>query len=693
MTAGAHANIASSGSTAGRFASEQVSRQTLTWIFIAQGFAILPLFAELPAWLPVFWLCAVLYRIQVYRGVWPFPGRWLKTLFGVGGMAGLVMSFSRIAVEPMIGLLVLSFVLKLVEVRDRSSVLIILYIGFVAVGTQLLMAQTFLFSSYAVFCCWILMSALHAVFRHRQVTFGRQLRDTGVLMLQSLPVMLILFVVMPRMGQLWAVPSISGAGKTGFSDSMSPGDFSRLTGSSEIVLRASFEDGQIPPPADRYWRGLVLEHFDGRTWSRRGGSWLDVSAGTERADKLHSQWQLLSPGGAAVNPDTLTAAETYRYSVLLEPHQYGWLFALMMPVKADGSGFPVRASDTFGLVSRVPVFKRIRYDVISLKKYRINASNTAPGELQRNLILPHTGNVRARQLVASWKEEGLDNQALINRMLQYYMSSFAYTLQPPPLPDNTVDRFLFESRRGFCEHFASSFVFMMRAAGIPARVVVGYQGGEYKADGNYLVVRQSDAHAWSEVWLEGQGWLRVDPTAAVSPSRIESSLLDAIGDDEASMVGGAIMRLRTMALFANFKNRLEEWDYKWQMSVMGYDSGSQGRFFEKLLGGNVPWRIGVFFVGTLTFVLGLYYLAGAVRHGRKPTPAHEKAIHLLLHRLAARGFERQPNETLRQFVDRIRAASPALAAQVVPAVDCYYAIAYEGQVSRLASLEKFVRLV
>ncbi|TVZ39494.1 transglutaminase superfamily protein [Alteromonadaceae bacterium 2753L.S.0a.02] len=685
--------IASGGATAGRFASEQVSRHTLGWIFVAQGVAILPLFFHLPHWLPVYWLCAIIIRVQVYRGVWPYPGSKIKLVLGLVGMAGLALSFGpRMGVEPMIGLLVLSFVLKLVEVRDRAGVLIILYIGFVAVGAQLLLQQTFYTSIYALFSSVILLAALQSVFRHRTISVLYQLRAAGILLLQSLPVMLILFLVMPRLGQLWAVPSMRGAGTTGFSDSMSPGDFSELIQSSEIVLRASF-DGEVPPPQQRYWRGLVLENFDGRRWSRRGAPWMSLSMGGEDATRLHSRWQVESKSAQPINLNNTQNAELYRYTVLLEPHQYPWLFSIMLPLEAHSPSIDILSTEEFLLVSNKPIRTRTKYNVITLQEYKINAMKAALGELRRNILLPQGGNPLSRKLAESWLKEGQSQQQIVEKALQLYRDSFYYTLRAPELGENAVDDFLFVTQRGFCEHYSSSFVFLMRAAGIPARVVVGYLGGEFNREGNYLVVRQSDAHAWAEVWLPGEGWRRVDPTAAVSPARIDQSLLSALDREETNLVGGALLRLRGMAMIAQLRNKMEEWDYLWQMRVMGYDSDSQRSTLEKLLGGDAPWRIAVFFVGGIGTLLFIYYMMSLIRHRSIPVPPHQRILFDLLKRLEKHGVTRAPNETLATLAKRISESHPQLSLQLGAAAKTYNAIAYQQQVDRLDQFRKQTSLI
>lgn len=668
-----------SGDSAGRFASATVTRDALLWIFGSQVIAILPLFYFLPFWMPLIWAIAVFYRVQVYRGAWPFPGNIIKFCFGAAGVAGLYITYGgSMAVEPMIGFLVLSFLLKLVEVRNRTDVLIVLYIGFVAVGTQLLMSQQIWMSLYSVFCCGVLLAALQSVFQHRKLSVGRQLKAAWSILLKSIPVMLVLFILMPRLGQLWAVPSLKGVGKTGFSDSMSPGDFSNLIQSDDIVFRVSFSGSRLPLPRERYWRGLVFDDFDGYRWQRFGANWSPVTMGAEASTDPHPQWQLQGrdDSGKAV-PVAEGQGGYYQYSVFMEPHSYQWLFTLMAPLEAYSPEYRTRFTSQYLLVSDAPVTTRTQYEVVSIPTY-VATPVLDTSELRRNLSLPTQGNERARELARQWQAEGLSPQQLVDRALQYYRQSFTYTLQPPRLGENSVDDFLFETRRGFCEHFASSFTFLMRAAGIPARVVVGYQGGEYKSANNYLIVRQSDAHAWAEVWLEGEGWTRVDPTSAVSPLRIERALYEAVDEEEAALVGGALMRLGALSWLATARYHLEEWDYLWQTRVLGYDSERQDGLLTRLLGGNDPWRVAVFFVSATGTLMLIYFVVNLVTTRRQPEPKELRLLRRLLRRLEARDGPRRPGETPRDYCFRIAAAHGHEGDQLKQIIETYYQISYGG---------------
>ena len=675
--------VAYSGDTAGTFASNHVSRSTLTWIFIAQGFVILPLFLFLPLWLAVIWFLSVIVRVQVFRGVWPFPGNILKVCIGFAGVVGLYWSYGgRVSVEPMIAFLLLSFVLKLIEVRNRKDVLIVLYIGFVATAAQLLLSQNFWMSLYSVLSCGILLAALQSVFQHRKISITQQLFNGSSLLLQSLPVMLILFLIMPRLGQLWAVPSLSSVAKTGFSDTMSPGDFSRLIQSNEIVFRATFSNDNIPTPRQRYWRGLVLDEFDGVRWKRFGSSWSSVSSGAVESSNPHPKWRLSGVGEKGNKRPLDQARESqvlFEYGVLLEPHYYPWLFSLMAPLEAHSATATTVFNEQGLLVSGSPVTERSYYDVVSLQNYFYGPSERSSRELIRYTELPTTSNPRARQLAESWLIEGLSPREIVAKAQDLFRSSFTYTLQPPLLGFNPVDDFLFHTQRGFCEHFSSSFVFLMRAAGIPARVVVGYQGGEYKEDGRYIVVRQSDAHAWSEVWLEESGWTRVDPTAAVSPLRIERALHEVVDSGEASLVGGALFRVEALAWLTLAKNRMEELEYLWQTRVLSYNDDVQNGVFKRLLGGSDPWRLAVFFVGGVGGLLLLYFLINQFSFPRK-SPSVELSLLLRVFRqLERQGYPRGVGETPRAYARRVGHALPQLKIPLEQVVRIYYEITYKNR--------------
>lgn len=659
---------------------DSVSRRALGWMLAAQSVVLLPLFFYLPPWVPAVWMAATIWRIQIFRGVWSFPGYLTKLGLGLGCVGGLMASYSgKFAVEPMVGLLACSFALKVIEVHNRKGVLLIAYIGFIALAAQFLFSQTLLAMFYGMLSLLLLAGTLRMLFGSTNISARRQLGKSGLLLLQSLPVMLILFLIIPRFGQLWGVPMITSTGTTGFGDSMSPGEISNLIQSDELAFRVTFEspDGEptadLPPPSQRYWRGLVLDYFDGRTWRRSGGS---VGLGRDLpAPRPPDEWEL-----SIADPKNV-----YRYSVMLEPHQHRWLFTLMAPIYVDGGRHKIGFDENYLLASRLPVATRIQYEMVAAPQYLIGVGGLSNMELRRATTLPPSSNPQALALARQWQSSGLSPQEVIGEALRLFQQSFTYTLEPPVYGQHSVDEFLFAGQRGFCEHFSSSFVFLMRAAGVPARVVLGYQGGEFNSVQNYLVVRQSDAHAWAEVWLEGRGWVRVDPTAAVAPSRIERGLRDSLEQSDRELMDGGMMRFLSLGLVMELQLRLEALDYLWHRWVLEYDSERQQGFIDRLLGGTDAWRIALFLLGSCALVLGTYLAWMTLDRRARLTP--EKRLYLRFQeKLKRRGLERAPGETPNEFARRASAACPDIDGDILTVTELYNQVCYQGRENLLPDL-------
>jgi len=315
----------------------------------------------------------------------------------------------------------------------------------------------------------------------------------------------VLFLLFPRIsGPLWGMPGDGTSGGTGLSSSMSPGSIGHLLESREIAFRAKF-DGNAPPPGQLYWRGPVFGSFNGRAWSPLG----------RRA---------VEPAPPTIEPDRDSAVA---YTVTLEPHRRDWLFALEAPAGLPAIGnMTARLTADMELLAGDLVRERTRYAMRSYLGFRLGRDAGAT-ELQDWLTLPASYNPRthafASELLQRVPAGSADRDAqLVRAVLDHFRNGgYEYTLSPPRLGRHSVDEFLFDTKRGYCEHYSSAFVAMMRALGVPARVVTGYQGGERNPVDGFVTVRQSDAHAWSEVWLRGRGWSRVDPTAVVAPARVD----------------------------------------------------------------------------------------------------------------------------------------------------------------------------
>jgi transglutaminase-like putative cysteine protease len=468
----------------------------------------------------------------------------------------------------------------------------------------------------------------------------------------------VLFVLFPRVpGPLWGIPQDMARGMTGLSDDMSPGSISQLSRSDAVAFRAVFK-GAPPPASDLYWRGPVFWSYDGRTW--RPGS----------------------PPQALSLPEFKPLSAAVAYTVTLEPHNKPWLFVLDLPVKLPGIG---TLTTDYQYLSRLPIRQRTRYDASSSLRYREDSVLDTTTR-QRALQLPAFGNQRTRALAEQWRSETSDPQALVQRALDMYRADFTYTLSPPPLGASSVDGFLFDTKRGFCEHYAGSFVFLMRAAGVPARVVTGYQGGQANPLGDYLIVRQSDAHAWAEVWLEGQGWTRVDPTAAVSPQRVELGIAAALPDTDLlpNMARPELTWLKRVNLSWDVVNN------GWNQWVLGYNQQRQMEFLARLAGSRVDWGdMALWLTGLLTAIVG----AIAAFMLRDALPDADPVQRLWLRfrkKLARAGVAIFPHEGPRDFTRRSARQLPRAGARIQRIGTLYLGLRY-GTKTDLAELQRLVR--
>jgi len=490
-------------------------------------------------------------------------------------------------------------------------------------------------------------------------------------------------LIMPRIGTLWSVPLQRSAAQTGVSDSMSPGDFANLTRSGKLAFRVSFE-GEMPPRSELYWRGLVFELFDGRTWTQSQRWLYQDGRAVDWALAKPSQWRRELENLARNREDE----SLWRYDIVMEPTQQSWPYGLAMPLDIPPEAGLTRV---FSLMSKSPVRQRHRYKGVSVRNYVLERE-LSDWQRVRQLQLPQGFNPETRETAERWRRESQSNQALIDRLLQHYNDTFTYTLSPPALGRNTVDEFLWGTQQGFCEHFASSFVFFMRAAGIPARVVGGYQGGELSPAGDYLLVHQFDAHAWAEVWLEGRGWVRVDPTASVAPERIEYGLNDALTDEDSQLLADplSLVYYRNISLLNSLRLSWDSLNYYWYQSVIGYDDDKQENFFREWLGGLEPWRLASVLIGGAAIVLGLISLSAWLGSRRKLDP-YTKDYQRMLGRLSREGLDRAPGEAPGDFAARVERERPDLGESVRRITELYESVMYAGFDSLAPELKRQAR--
>jgi transglutaminase-like putative cysteine protease len=533
--------------------------KSMVWVIATFAVALLPQLPRMPAVLAALTLFPLAWRIGAeLRGWKPLPAL-VRHGLTAAALITLFFSYGNLTGRrAAVSLLAVMLALKLVECyRIRDARLVVSFSLFLA-ATQFLFGQGIGMPFYGLACTLMALVTLVRLQRDDaweplgepprvKATLASELGFSARLLALAVPAGLAFFLLFPRLSTpLWGIPESTLDSRSGLSDSMTPGTIQSLFMDDTPAFRVTF-DGARPDTRELYWRGPVLWRFDGRTWEQ----------------SFYSR-NLLAPA----LPDANDAA--YRYSVQMEPNERKWLFALDYPVAAPADS---KITVDFQLLRREAVTQLLQYEAVSNPAFR--DSPQLPGELRRQALeLPDEGNPRTRELMTRWRAETADDAALVRRVLEYFnREPFRYTLNPPLLGRDPVDDFLFETRAGFCEFYASSFAVMMRMAGIPARVVTGYQGGWYSGRGDYLLVRQSDAHAWAEVWLPERGWVRQDPTSWVNPARIERGALDAVG---------APRHMLDFPWLRDIKNDVDVLQQRWNDWVIEYGADRQAQLLEPL---------------------------------------------------------------------------------------------------------------
>jgi transglutaminase-like putative cysteine protease len=550
--------------------------------------------------------------------------------------------------------------------RNQRDVILCIYLGFFLVLTNFLFSQSIPLGIYMIACVWIFVGTLVGFNRvGRSATVGERLRPAAALLVQALPLMVAFFILFPRTtGPLWALPTDSRSGLSGLSDSMTPGNIAQLIKSDALAFRVSFEGGEMPPYRTLYWRGPVMVDFDGATWKMR--SWVS--------------------GGRVDHP---RREKPVRYTIHLEPTGKNWLFALDIPGSVP-AGATLLAD--MQMRFRRPLAERLRYDMTSYIDYRFGL-NANKAQLESALRYDETRNPRTIALGRQWAAENPDARAILSKAAILYNSgTFAYTLEPPLLNrTHPFDDFLFNSKQGFCEHYAGSFTLLMRAAGVPARVVTGYQGGEINPINGELIVRQADAHAWSEIWIEDQGWVRVDPTASVSPLRVENGVNAAMGPIG---VMPALIQADPTGLIAHMRYAWHAANSQWEEWVVGYNFDRQREFFTNLGYPSVDWRTLGFWLMAAVIVAGLAVTVGLLVHERpQRREASLVAWNRFCAKLASAGIARAPHEGPLDYLARVSATRPALAGAAEEITRRYIDARYGPGASReeLRALSRLVR--
>lgn len=630
------------------------SFERLAWTAGIVVGASLPHWFTLPHWVVVLLVLCVLWRLGCAWQGWQRPASWVRIALALGAFGAVLADYRTInGVDAGSALLVVMVALKYLESQTHRDQLVLMIIAYFVVFAGLLYDRSLPMVLYLL--CFVLLTTvglLQLARRGPMLAFSGTLRLASKLLLEALPIMVILFLLFPRLpGPLWGLPGDSESGRSGLSDEMSPGDLTELGLSDEVAFRVEFDD-RVPNAEALYWRGPVLSRFDGRTWSHDAGMRRRVM-------------------------DTLEfAGEPINYRVLLETHGQRWMFALDMPEDWDGPRGMMMTSD-YQLIRRGFADSpraRVEYHVTSYPEYHAREP-LADADRAFYTRLPPTGNPRTRALVQTWLAVTTKPREIIARALGLFRENqFFYTLTPPALGENAVDDFLFRTREGFCEHYASAFTVMMRMAGIPARVVTGYQGGELNPVGEYYIIRQSNAHAWTEVWLADEGWVRVDPTAAVAPDRISLGAQLAFARQGAGRGWlSGLPFVRGLGLAWDALNTY------WQTWVLDYGPQMQRDLLEAFGFERPRWPQLLATAGVLTLLAlgGLAFYLGRLYRARGRYDRAARCFERFARKLSRRVGPRRPSEGPVEFGARAAELVPGSAAEIDQIVDSYLKARYE----------------
>ncbi|HEY4341199.1 MAG TPA: DUF3488 and DUF4129 domain-containing transglutaminase family protein [Steroidobacteraceae bacterium] len=585
------------------------------WMVAAYVLGALLHLGRVPAWVVVLACSGAAWALAAAHGRARLPGRVFKVCLTVALTGTVLAMFHTLnGLNAGSALLVLMGAIKLLEATTRRDRLIVVGVAFYLLLAACLASQELLRAPLYLLQAWVCCTALlYAAHPAAPLPSRLAVRISARSLAVALPLALLLFALFPRLsGSFWSLGG-SNQAQTGLSDTMSPGSISELSNSTDPVFRVWFS-GALPPPQQRYWRGPVLHDFDGYTWSGAHNAFF-------RQEKL----QYLGT--------------SYQYQIRLEPDSTPWWPALdtLQSVKAPGTTVTADRQ----LFALRPVHDAVTYSAIS------NTTTASADTLSRiaqqvDMHVVSARNPRSQALAHRLRAAAPDVPAYVNSVVALFRDGhFEYTLTPPLLDLDSVDDFVFNTRRGFCGHFASAFALLMRAGGVPARVVTGYQGGEWNPIGGYLLIRRSDAHAWVEVWEDGRGWVRVDPTGVVAPERLRRGILDLLPS------AGSVPE-RLLHDFSWLQRSHQAWDALnawWSTQFVAYNYGSQLRLLESLGFGNPGWQqLGWLVAGALA----LWLIIIGWQFGRM-RPAHgpdrlARAYLRLCARLARHGPPRQAHQ-------------------------------------------------
>jgi transglutaminase-like putative cysteine protease len=644
----------------------------LLWLAAALLFTLPPMFDSLATWVPCLFLIALAMKFWMEPKGYRLRSATFKLTLAAAALFAIFASYGSLnGIEPAISLLVVLTSLKVLEAHTGREFQVMVMIGWVLCLCGFFLSQDFGMALCLLAAFALLLVALIQFQRGSSPgAFWPPLGTAFKLLAQAAPLVVLLFLLFPRInpGFRFEFRAIRSA-STGFSDRLSPGSIAELANSSEIAFRAEFPGNTTRPPGPMYWRGAVMWHCDGMEW---------------RAP--------YAPASMSRSPTPSISGNSIRQRIMLAPHNARWMFALDRPFEIPRGAMLARGDYLWSLQ---PIRKARRYEVVS-------SSEPAGKELSRTerreaLELPSSISPAVRQLAQSWTAQNSNPRAIVNSALRFFrMEGFTYSLSPGELGKNDLEQFLFHRRVGFCGHYAASFATLMRLAGVPARVVVGYLGGEYNDLGHFFLVRQADAHAWCEVWLPGNGWTRVDPTTAVAPGRASLDLTSFL---EGSVASGQmearqsafLTRLARSALFNDIRLAWQTLNYQWDTRFLAFDADVQEVFLDSFGLARGPFVLTIEILIAAVALLVIYF--GWMQLRSRSTADRVKTLYERFCLKAARlGVQRNPWEGPSDFSTRAALLLPGESERIRQISNTYIELRYAPEPAVIV-LDRFAKEV
>ncbi|MGZ8189128.1 MAG: transglutaminase TgpA family protein [Methylosarcina sp.] len=643
----------------------EYQKNVLIFLLVSIGLIALPHLNHIPKPVIIFFYLILVWRfVAIWKQNW-LPGFVLVFVLTLSGIGILYIQHQGIlGRDAGTNLFMTALALKCLEIKKERDIYLVTYLAFIVAASQLLFEQSLGMAAYALLAISLLLTVLVNVNSRAAVTL-QALKIAVRIIVQSIPIAVVIFVFFPRVeAPRWLLFNDKNYAKSGLSDYLEPGSISNLGLSDDLVFRAKFS-GTIPPPHLRYWRGPVMTHTDGKRWA---------SVKNESLQK-----KLAAPSGSGT---------PYQYTILMEPQVKNWVFALDMPMRYSS---PLNRTTRYQLVTSDNSEKRAEYKITSYPDYNTGAISQA--EYQESTQLPAEPSNRIKLLVKQLHGFEGSPEVFIQQVFNYFRTeNFRYTLTPPLLDKDPIDTFLFKTRSGFCSHYASAFVYLMRATHIPARIVTGYQGGSMNNVGGFLEIRQKDAHAWAEVWLENKGWTRFDPTAAVAPERVEWNV-----DADQLELGGEISFVVNSSdaewASAWLKQAGLLWgsvEYNWQRWVINYNSMNQSKFLSSF--GIDDVQAMVFWLTAIIAVMTALYGVSLFSHFSEPPDKALRFYAKYCKKLAKKGLIRNAGEGAKAFAERAKIRLPEHSAEIDGITTLFIGLRY-GKKPMREDLRQLIRLI